>query len=55
MYLLLETMRVHPKDSIVVAHFNHRLRAEESDREERFVRDFCAEREVRFESGSADI
>lgn len=37
MYLLKEKLGIE----LSAAHFNHQLRAEESDRDEAFVRDFC--------------
>ena len=37
MYLLKEKLGI----SLSAAHFNHHLRGEESDRDQRFVRDFC--------------
>ncbi len=37
------------------AHFNHRLRGAESDRDERFVREFCEEKGVSLICGSADV
>ena len=37
MYLLKEKLGIR----LSAAHFNHRLRGEESDRDEAFVRDFC--------------
>jgi len=40
---------------VLCAHFNHRLRGEESDRDEAFVRDWCREREIPFFAGSADV
>ena len=41
--------------SLEAAHFNHRLRGEESDRDERFVRDFCAAHGIPLTVGSADV
>lgn len=38
MYLLREKLGI----TLEAAHFNHRLRGEESDRDEAFVKDFCA-------------
>ena len=41
--------------SLEAAHFNHRLRGEESNRDERFVRDFCAAHGIPLTVGSADV
>ncbi|MBR1497360.1 MAG: tRNA lysidine(34) synthetase TilS [Oscillospiraceae bacterium] len=40
---------------LVCAHFNHRLRGEESDRDEGFVRALCADWGVPFVSGGEDV
>ena len=40
---------------VVAAHFNHRLRGAESDRDEGFVRDWCAARGIPFVAGSGDV
>ena len=40
---------------LAAAHFNHRLRGEESDRDEAFVRNFCRERDIPFYAGSGDV
>ena len=41
--------------SIEAAHYNHRLRGEEADRDENFVRSLCAKLGVRFHSESGDV
>lgn len=40
---------------VTVAHFNHQLRGAESDRDEAFVRDWCAAQGVPFVSGRGDV
>ena len=50
-YLLKEKMGIR----LEAAHFNHRLRGEESDRDEAFVRDFCDRYEIPLHVGSGEI
>ena len=38
-----------------VAHYNHRLRGNESARDEKFVKEYCASRDVPFYSGSGGV
>lgn len=40
---------------LLAAHFNHRLRGAESDRDEQFVRDFCAQHGIGLTVGSGDV
>ena len=40
---------------IIVAHFNHHLRGKESDADENFVRDVCAERKLEFAVGHSGL
>jgi tRNA(Ile)-lysidine synthase len=41
--------------TVTAAHFNHRLRGAEADRDEEFVRSWCAANDVPFVSGSGDV
>ena len=41
--------------SLRAAHFNHRLRGEESDRDEQFVRELCREWNISLTVGSGDV
>ena len=40
---------------LTAAHFNHHLRGAESDRDEAFVRDWCAAHEIPFFAGRGDV
>ena len=51
LYLLKEEWDLR----LSAAHFNHRLRGEESDRDEAFVRDFCAGYGIPLQVGSAEV
>jgi tRNA(Ile)-lysidine synthase len=51
MYLLREKLGI----TLSAAHFNHRLRGEESDRDEQFVRSFCDRYDIPLEVGSAQV
>ena len=51
LYLLKEEWDL----DLSAAHFNHHLRGEESDRDERFVRDFCAGYGIPLHVGSAHV
>lgn len=55
MYLLSEIAKIHPKERIVVAHFNHAIRGAESDGDEVFLRDFCTSHDLVFQSVKKDI
>lgn len=50
-------LRLAPDEgfSVCAAHFDHRLRGEESERDRRFVEDFCGERNVPCHTGSGDV
>ena len=52
---LLSVLRELEGVSIVCAHFNHRLRGEESDRDEAFVRELCESWGLPFFAGSGDV
>ena len=51
MYLLRDKLEIQ----VQAAHFNHRLRGEESDRDEAFVREFCDRFEIPLLVGSSRI
>ena len=51
MYLLREKLGI----TLSAAHFNHHLRGEESDRDEIFVRAFCARYDIPLAVGSAQV
>ena len=51
MYLLQDKLEI----SLSAAHFNHGLRGAESDRDEAFVRDFCAGYGIPFVSGRGQV
>lgn len=51
MYLLREKLQI----TVSAAHFNHGLRGDESQRDEDFVREFCARYEIPLEVGSSQV
>lgn len=51
MYLLKDKLNIH----LSAAHFNHRLRGTESDRDEAFVADFCKDYGIDFVAGSGNV
>ena len=55
MVLLDIVAKNHPKDNIIVAHFDHALRGAESDGDRELVRDTASEMEVVFEYEKKDI
>ena len=52
---LLHLLCAMPEISVCCAHFNHRLRGAESDRDEAFVKELCAKLGVPCFIGSADV
>ena len=52
---LLDYMTRQKGFSVTAAHFNHQLRGAEADRDESFVRDYCAKHGIPFVSGSGDV
>ena len=57
MYLLEKMMELAPRYGFEVrcAHFDHRLRGAESDRDSEFVKDYCEKRGIPCYIGSADV
>ena len=55
MVLLDLILKSHPKKSLVVVHFDHMLRWEDSDRDWEFVRNFCQKNNLIFEFDRVDI
>ena len=51
LYLLKEELGI----TLEAAHFNHRLRGEESDRDEAFARQFCDRYAIALHLGSAQV
>lgn len=51
LYCLREQLGI----TVAAAHFNHRLRGAEADRDEVFVRNFCQAHEIPLQVGSADV
>ena len=51
LYLLKEKLGI----TLAAAHFNHHLRAEESDRDEEFVRKFCDHYDIELTVGSGTV
>lgn len=41
--------------AVAAAHFNHQLRGGDADRDERFVRDWCAAHAIPFFAGRGDV
>ena len=52
---LLHFMQELPGFETAAAHFNHRLRGPAADRDEAFVRTWCARRGIAFFAGSGDV
>jgi len=52
---LLDFMLGQAGFSVAAAHFNHRLRGEEADRDQRFVEDWCRERSIPCFTGCGDV
>ena len=55
MVLLDMIFGIHPLQNIIVAHFDHSLRGEESDGDSEFIADFCHSRNIIFEVEKMDI
>ena len=52
---LLSTLAEEVGFSLSAAHYNHRLRGEEADRDQEFVRQWCARQNIPLTIGSGDV
>ena len=52
--ILLEISKIRGF-SVIAAHYNHKLRGEESERDENFVREICANRDIQLYCESGDV
>lgn len=55
MFLVEKIYKIHPKENIIIAHFNHQLRWDESIRDEEFVRNYCNKKWLTCEIWTANI
>lgn len=55
MFLVEEIINFHPKENLIIAHFNHQLRWEESKRDENFVKKYCEKQSIICEIWTANI
>ena len=55
MVLLDLMMKSYEREKIIVAHFDHSLRGDESDRDSAFIAKFCEYRSITFEVEKMDI
>lgn len=55
MFLVHEIIKIHPKKSLIVCHFNHQLRLYESNRDEKFVKDYASKNWIIFELWTQNI
>lgn len=54
-FLVTELLKFLDKKNLIVCHFNHNLRLDESQRDEQFVQEFCLKNWLAFELGEANI
>lgn len=53
--LMTVASKLFGSDNIVAVHVNHMLRGEDADSDERFCRDFCAARNIKFIARRVDV
>lgn len=54
-FLVEKIIKIHPKENIIIAHYNHKLRWKESDNDELFVINYCKKNWLKIEVGTWDI